>query len=87
MRLLIALLLVLAGILVLEKWRPYAPSAATSTLTVTPLPDNFTLIPTFTPAFPCDLQNVEVHNDQLCRYESVSERNLSIGRRRAVHRA
>ena len=80
MRYIIAVVgILLIGILLLEKWRPYASVIATTAPTATALPENFTLIPTFAPAFPCDLQNVEVHDDQLCRYESVSERSLISG--------
>ncbi|MBI1257904.1 MAG: hypothetical protein GC204_10570 [Chloroflexi bacterium] len=68
--------ILLVGVLLLNQWRPYGTVDATATLTATPLPDNFTLIPTFVPTFPCDLQNIEVHDDNLCRNESVSERSL-----------
>ncbi len=75
MRYIFAILgILLSGVLLLSHWRPgttlFAPAP---TPTTTPLPENFTLIPTFAPAFPCDLQNIEVYDDQLCRYESVTE--------------
>jgi hypothetical protein len=76
MRSIIAILaILLAGVLLLEKWQPYAANVpgATPTSTSTLIPDNFTLIPTFVPASPCDLQNVEVYDDKLCRYETVTE--------------
>ncbi|MEO8392725.1 MAG: hypothetical protein ABI700_07015 [Chloroflexota bacterium] len=74
MRYVIAILgILLVGVLLLSDWRPYASGVPSVTPTATFLPDNFTLIPTFAPAFPCDLQKIEVHDDKLCRYESVTE--------------
>jgi hypothetical protein len=53
----------------------HAPAdvAVTSAPTSTPLPDDFTLIPTFMPSYPCELQNVDVYDAHLCRSESVQE--------------
>jgi hypothetical protein len=77
MRYVIAVLgILLAGVLLLSDWRPYAAVVSTDTATPTLIPDNFTLIPTFVPASPCDLQNVEVYDDKLCRSESITERTL-----------
>jgi hypothetical protein len=44
-----------------------------------PLPEGFTLIPTFVPAYPCELQNVDVYDEQLCRSESIHETVLAQG--------
>jgi hypothetical protein len=41
--------------------------------TGTPLPEDFTLIPAFTPAYPCELENVDVYDVDMCRGESVQE--------------
>jgi hypothetical protein len=79
-RLIVLMVILLVGVLALEGWKPgnnaFAP---TPTSTATLLPENFTLIPTFVPSFPCELQNVEVHDEQLCRYEQVTERKLTSG--------
>jgi hypothetical protein len=37
------------------------------------LPEDFTLIPAFTPSYPCELQNVDVYDEDLCRNERVGE--------------
>jgi len=81
MRRLIALLLiVLVGIVALNFWQPGGSAFAPApTATSTPLPDNFTLIPTLVPDFPCELQNVDRHDDQLCRSESVHESIVAQG--------
>lgn len=81
MRRLIALLIVLlVGTLTLSRWRPGA-----ETLTPTPptaptlLPPDFTLIPTFVPAYPCQLQNIDLYDEKVCRNERVSESVLVKG--------
>jgi hypothetical protein len=38
------------------------------------LPTDFSILPPFTPAYPCELQNVTMNDDHLCRYERVQEK-------------
>ena len=75
--------LVLAGLVVaivaLSNWVPGLVFTPAPTPTRTPLPEGFTLIPTFVPSFPCELQNVDVYDEQLCRSEWVHERVLVEG--------
>ena len=51
----------------------------TDTPVPTPLPEGFTLIPPFTPSYPCELQGWVAQDDNLCRYESVQESILVQG--------
>ncbi len=53
---------------------PLNNPALTVTTTHIPLPDNFTLIPAFTPAYPCQLQQASVYDEQLCRSERLDEK-------------
>ncbi len=78
-RLIFLLLILLMGVVVLSRWRPGAATLLPPAPTATLLPDDFTLIPTFVPSYPCELQNVELQDDQLCRYESVHEQVLFEG--------
>lgn len=72
--------LALAGIVALSNWHPgEAAATPTPALTPTMLPDDFTLIPTFEPSYPCELQNVDVRDENLCRSERVEERVLFEG--------
>lgn len=77
----VLLLLVLLGLMVfaLSGWQPEAAAVPQPTLTRTLLPDDFTLLPTFEPSFPCELEQVEVRDEDLCRSEVVSERVLAEG--------
>ncbi len=70
---LLILVMALVGTAALSNWYP-GVAAPVPTPTATFLPDDFTLIPTFVPAYPCELQNVDVRDDQLCRSESINER-------------
>ena len=70
--------LALAGIFALSNWRP-GEAIATPTLTPTMLPDDFTMLPSFEPSYPCELQIVDVRDDKLCRSERVEERVLLEG--------
>lgn len=83
MRRLILLLVLLAlAIVGLSRWQPgieHLPPTETPKPQVTPLPAGFTLIPTFVPAYPCQLQNVEVYDEALCRHERVTETILARG--------
>ncbi len=74
--LLIGVLLALV-VLGLGNWQPYA--VATPTPVPTMLPDDFTLLPTFVPDYPCELEQVEVRDEDLCWSESVVERVLAEG--------
>jgi hypothetical protein len=58
---------------------PRVDPTATPAPTRSLLPEGFTLIPAFTPAYACELQNVEVHDDELCRTERIQERLLTEG--------
>ncbi len=80
-RLLLILFLLLAGILGLSTWHPGAalPPPTAMPALPTPLPEGFTLIPAFVPAYPCALQNVDVYDAHLCRSESVKESILIEG--------
>lgn len=80
-RLLLLLLVLLAGILALAQWRPGVPLALPTATPDPPtaLPADFTLIPTFVPDYPCALQNVTVYDETLCRSESISEYQLFSG--------
>lgn len=61
-------------VLVVVTPRAHAPgSIDPSELDRTPLPESFTLIPPFVPSFPCELQNVDVYDEDLCRSERVQE--------------
>lgn len=78
-----ALLLLLAllglGIFALNRWQPGAAATPSATVIPTLLPNNFTLLSTFVPSFPCELQQIEVYDEVLCRRESVQERVLAQG--------
>ncbi len=79
-RLLLIFVLLFAAVLALGSWKPGAhPLLPTATSMPTLLPDDFTLLPTFVPAYPCELQNVDVYDDTLCRAERVSEHILFPG--------
>lgn len=77
------LVLIAAGIIALSGWRPGAATLPTPSpeLPPTPLPDDYTILPSFVPSYPCELQNVEMQEtrDNFCWYESVSERVLATG--------
>lgn len=77
----VLLLLGLVGLLVfaLSGWQPGAAAVPQPTMTPTLLPDDFTLLPPFEPSFPCELEQVEVRDEDLCRSESVRERVLADG--------
>jgi hypothetical protein len=51
----------------------HAPAEVLPTPTRTPLPEDFTILPAFTPSFPCELQNIDVYDEELCRNERVQE--------------
>jgi hypothetical protein len=72
--------LVFAGIIALSGWRPGAADLY-PTPSITPLPDNYTILPTFEPSYPCEMQNAEqrVQRDNFCRYERVTESLLVLG--------
>lgn len=79
-RLILLLVVLLIAVLALSQWRPGAdnlPPAPTPAFT--PLPEGFTLIPAFTPAYPCELQTVDVYDEQLCRGENIHESLLVQG--------
>ncbi|MEP7291119.1 MAG: hypothetical protein ABI835_05020 [Chloroflexota bacterium] len=78
-RLMLILALLVVGVIALSSWQPGAQDVLLPTPTVTMLPDDFTLISTFVPSFPCELQQVEVYDDKICRYESVKEQVLAEG--------
>jgi hypothetical protein len=83
-RLLLICAVFLAAVLVLSQWRPGAsfalPTATAAVPSIpTPLPEGFTLIPTFVPSYPCELQNLDVYDDTLCRSERVTETVLAEG--------
>ena len=73
--LLLLSLTVVVVILIVVTPRVYAPSLVStpSAVSATPLPEGFTLIPVFTPSFPCELQDVDVYDDTLCRSERLIE--------------
>ncbi len=80
MRQLVLLLFVVAVvILALSQWRPGTVEPDPPTPTMTPLPDDFTLIPPFTPAFACQLHNADVYDADLCRSEQIMETALAQG--------
>lgn len=49
----------------------------TPTPSPTPLPDNFTLLPSFTPAFACEMDVRDTYSADLCRSERVEERAIT----------
>jgi hypothetical protein len=65
--------------------RTRAPDFSTTTpdppSTPTPLPADFSLIPPFTPSYPCELQNVDAYDEQLCWNERVTETTVAQGDR------
>jgi hypothetical protein len=65
------------AIFALSGWQPGAIPAPTPTPTM--LPDDFTLIPTFVPSYPCELEQVEVRDDDLCLTERIEEQVLVQG--------
>lgn len=65
-------LVLLLGLLVLIPACASPPPTAPIP-TVTPLPPGFSILPSFTPAYPCQLENVTATDDRLCRYERVQE--------------
>ena len=75
----LVLLLALLGlaIVALSRWQPGAAPIPTATPTL--LPDDFTLLPTFGPSYPCELERVEAYDETLCRSETVEERVLAEG--------
>jgi hypothetical protein len=81
MRRLIVLLLVLViAAAALSQWRPGANNLPpTPPLSPTPLPEGFSLIPPFVPAYPCELQNVDIYDEHVCRNERVQESVLAEG--------
>lgn len=68
-------LLAAAGIGALSNWRPGVTTPLPTPMP-TLLPDDFTILPTFEPAYSCELHNVEVRDDQLCWSDRVEERLL-----------
>ncbi len=80
-RVLLAMAFLVVAAIVLSSWHPgeSLPTTPMPTPTVTPLPEGFTLIPAFAPAFPCELQYVDVHDEALCRSEWVHETVLAEG--------
>ena len=66
-------------IVALGRWHPGAIESAPPTPTITPLPDDFTLIPAFTPSFACELHNAHVYDADRCRNERITERALAQG--------
>lgn len=77
---LVAAVAIIAGTITFSSHTAYPVSVRyTDTPTPTELPADFTLIPSFVPAYPCQLQNVRVLNRDLCRFESVTETVLSQG--------
>lgn len=78
-RLLLIFALLGVGVLALSSWQPGARDVVIPTPTRTLLPDDFTLIPTFVPSFPCELQQVDIRDEQLCRSEMIAERVLAEG--------
>lgn len=81
MRRLIGLLLVLLiAVVGLSQWRPGADHLPpTSPPTATLLPEGASLIPEFTPAYSCELQNVDIYDEHICRNERVQESVLAEG--------
>ncbi|MFN8420720.1 MAG: hypothetical protein U0528_15975 [Anaerolineae bacterium] len=75
----VVILLIIAGLNDALRVRVSAmtASAAAATKTVTPLPPNFSLLPSFTPSYACELENVDVFDAQLCRNEKVEETSLA----------
>jgi hypothetical protein len=61
-------------VLVVITPRAHAPGSSDQTgVTRTPLPEGFTIIPPFVPSLPCELQNVDLYDEELCRSERVQE--------------
>jgi hypothetical protein len=44
-----------------------------------PLPPDFSILPLFTPAYPCELENTSAEDENLCRYEGVQEMAIGEG--------
>ncbi len=78
-QLILGLFVLIVVIIALERLHPGAVESAPPTPTITPLPDDFTLIPAFTPSFACELHNADVYDADLCRSERITERALAQG--------
>ena len=79
-RLILVLGIVVAGIVALVAWSPsMRDSFVTATFVARVNPEDLTLLPPFTPAYPCELQNVEARIEQepVCRSESIKETILA----------
>lgn len=80
MRRLLFLVSMSATLIVLVVITPRAHAPGSSDLievTRTPLPEGFSIIPPFVPSFPCELQNVDLYHEDLCRSERVQEAVVS----------
>lgn len=77
----VLLLLGLVGLVIfaLSGWQPGVAAVPQPTSAPTLLPDDFTLLTPFEPSFPCELEQVEVRDEDLCRSEIVSEHVLADG--------
>jgi hypothetical protein len=74
----LAVVVIITGTVSFSSDVPYpVQRRPTATPYPTPLPEGFTLIPEFVPAYPCHLQIVNVYSRDLCRSESVTETLLS----------
>lgn len=62
-----------SAIMVFLAITPPAHAPAEVLSTPTSLPEDFTILPPFTPSFPCELENVDVYDEDLCRNERVQE--------------
>ncbi len=58
---------------VLTACHPASPAPAVTPPSTAALPPDFTLLPAFTPAYPCELREAEVYDADLCRSERVRE--------------
>lgn len=78
-RVLFIFALLFLAVVALSLWQPHVMLPPAPTPTRTPLPEGFTLIPAFVPAFPCELQQANVYDEDICRSERVTESILAEG--------
>jgi hypothetical protein len=51
----------------------HAPAEFVPTPTGTPFPEDFTILPLFAPSYPCELQDIDRYDEDICWHEQVEE--------------